>query len=494
MEGSGRRALLVSKGWVQAVLLVVLFGFFGLGFLAFRTYQAKPPIPERVVDPSGAVVYTESDVSSAGQKVFLGNGLMEYGSVFGHGAYLGPDYTADYLRRASNFVRRELRRRSVRPTRRSGRSRTSARNRYDERTGTLTLTARAGRRAPPAGAATTAASSPSPPPSTASGRTRSPTRTKLAQLTAFFAWTAWAGAAERPGHNYSYTNNWPPEPRVDNKPTANVIVWSVLSLIALLGGIGILFAAFGRWGCPRLARPRAGHALTSARPGDVALTPAQRACAWFFFVMAALFLIQTFVGAASQHYRAEIDSFFGFDLARVLPVQPDAHLARAARDLLGGDVVRGRRHLPGADDRPPRAQGPGQARVRAARRARRRRVRHADRLLPGHPRRTSRTRPRTGSACRASSTSTSPASGRCCSPSGCSSGCSCSGGCCARAAAQRARRQHAVAVLHGRAGDPGLLRRRPAGPRPATTSPSPSSGASGSCTSGSRTSSSCSPP
>ena len=36
--------------------------------------------------------------------MFLGNGLMEYGSVFGHGAYLGPDYTTDYLRRASNIV------------------------------------------------------------------------------------------------------------------------------------------------------------------------------------------------------------------------------------------------------------------------------------------------------------------------------------------------------------------------------------------------------
>ena len=51
----------------------------------------------------------------------------------------------------------------------------------------------------------------------------------------------------------------------------------------------------------------------------MALTPAQRATAWFFFVMAALFLLQTLVGAASQHYRAEIDSFFGFDLAQVFP-------------------------------------------------------------------------------------------------------------------------------------------------------------------------------
>ena len=35
--------------------------------------------------------------------------------------------------------------------------------------------------------------------------------------------------------------------------------------------------------------------------------------------MAALFLLQTLVGAASQHYRAEIDGFFGFDLAQVAP-------------------------------------------------------------------------------------------------------------------------------------------------------------------------------
>ena len=144
-------------------------------------------------------------------------------------------------------------------------------------------------------------------------------QTQLRQLTAFFAWTAWAAAAERPGHDYSYTNNWPPEPRVDNKPTANVIVWSVLSLIALLGGIGLLFGAFGRWGRNLGWHGREQATLSFRAPGDVALTPAQRATAWFFFVMAALFLIQTFVGAASQHYRAEIDSFFGFDLAQVFP-------------------------------------------------------------------------------------------------------------------------------------------------------------------------------
>ena len=99
--------MIVSKAWLQVAALVVLVGFFVLGLLAYRTYQSDPPIPERAVDPSGATVYTGDDVSE-GQGVFLHHGLMEYGSIFGHGAYLGPDFTADYLRRSSDSVRNQL--------------------------------------------------------------------------------------------------------------------------------------------------------------------------------------------------------------------------------------------------------------------------------------------------------------------------------------------------------------------------------------------------
>ena len=93
----------MSKGWIQAVALVVLFGFLVMGLLAYRTYQAEPPIPVRVVDDRGGVVFTGDDVR-AGQHVLLRNGLMQYGSIFGHGAYLGPDWTADYLHRAAEAV------------------------------------------------------------------------------------------------------------------------------------------------------------------------------------------------------------------------------------------------------------------------------------------------------------------------------------------------------------------------------------------------------
>jgi nitric oxide reductase subunit B len=302
--------------WVQATLLVVVCGFFILGLLAYRTYMAHPPVPKRVVDSQGGVLYTGRDIQK-GQQVFLHNGLMEYGSAFGHGAYLGPDFTADYLRRSAELVTRSYggaasdsaARRTIADLRT---------NRYDERTKTLTLTqaqAEAFRRLVPHYSRFFSS------PTTVHGlRAKAITDpAQLRQLTAFFAWTAWAASTDRPGHDYSYTNNWPPEPRVDNKPTANVVVWSVLSLIALLGGIGLLFGAFGRWGRNLGWHGREQATLSFRSPGDVALTPAQRATAWFFFVMAALFLLQTFVGAAAQHYRAEIDSFFGFDLAKLFP-------------------------------------------------------------------------------------------------------------------------------------------------------------------------------
>ena len=140
MNGSARRALLVSNGWIQAVVIVVLCGFLILGILAYRTYTDEPPIPSQVVDPSGQVLFTGADVI-AGQEVFLRNGLMEYGSIFGHGAYLGPDFTADYLHRAALIVIDHY----------GGSSSEAAKqqtiadfktNRYDSVTGALTYTAR----------------------------------------------------------------------------------------------------------------------------------------------------------------------------------------------------------------------------------------------------------------------------------------------------------------------------------------------------------------
>ncbi len=315
MNVKTKRSLMVSSKWGQAIVIVFLFGFFVMGLLAYRTYTSEPPIPAKVVDPSGQVLFTRSDITR-GQETFLRNGLMEYGSIFGHGAYLGPDFTADYLHRAALIALDQYGG--------SASDRAHAQtiidfktNRYNAQTGTLEYTAaQANAFKDLQGHYQDFFSQPS---------TRFGLRPKaitdpqqIRDLTAFFSWSAWASAALRPGLEYSYTNNWPSESLVGNHLTADAIVWSVLSLIALLGGIGLLLAAFGRWNF--LGWHGREQAVVSFRPPDsVSLTPAQRATAYFFLVMAVLFLVQTLLGGASQHYRADISSFFGLDLARILP-------------------------------------------------------------------------------------------------------------------------------------------------------------------------------
>lgn len=310
-----KRSLLISKGWVQAILIVGLSGFLLLGILAYRTYTDEPPIPAKVLGANGELLFTRQDILS-GQEVFLKNGLMEYGSIFGHGAYLGPDFTADYLHRAALISDEHYLGSSADGSRQQTVADFKA-NRYDESLGILTFSA----------AQTDAFNKLVlhygeffATPDTRNGLRPSAITDpqQIRQLTAFFSWSAWAASALRPKLNYSYTNNWPPEPLVGNHATADSLVWSVLSLIALLGGIGLLLFAFGRWNFLGW-HGREDQSLSFRPPNAVALTPSQRSCAWFFLVMAALFLMQTLLGGATEHYRAEITNFFGFDLARILP-------------------------------------------------------------------------------------------------------------------------------------------------------------------------------
>ena len=315
MQIPGKRSLIIANGWVQAAGIVLIVGFLIMGILTYYTYTDEPPIPQVVKDAKGSTLFTRADIM-AGQGIFLGNGLMEYGSIFGHGAYLGQDFTTEYLHRAALS--------SIQFYGETNADTAAARtiqdfkaNRYDETTGTLTYTdsqARAfeecrayyasffGNPTSKFGLRPNAISEPE----------------QIRKLTAFFSWSAWAASTARPGHSYSYTNNWPPEPLVANHLTADAIVWSMLSLAALLGGIGLLFTTFGRWNILGW-HGREQQSMSFRAPDEVMLTPAQRACAWFFFVMAALFLLQALLGGASEHYRADLQSFFGIDLGRFLP-------------------------------------------------------------------------------------------------------------------------------------------------------------------------------
>jgi nitric oxide reductase subunit B len=310
------RQMLVSRGWVQGVALVMLFSFFVMGFLTFRTYTASMPQPDKVVTQDGQTLFTGAEITE-GQRLFQARGLMQYGSIMGHGGYLGQDFTAEYLRNAAEFTKKHY----TDAGEQDPQGKTVAEwrtNRYDAASGTLTFTpvqadayrqqlqyyaSFFGENSTKYGLKPQVVSDPA----------------EVKALTSFFAWTAWASAAERPGFGYSYTNNWPMEPRVENGPTADMLVWSGLSLIVLIGGTGIMFAIYGRWSRRIGWHSEEAPTISFRQPGEVGLTLAQRATAWFFFVIALLFLVQTVVGAAAEHYRADILSFFGFDLARWLP-------------------------------------------------------------------------------------------------------------------------------------------------------------------------------
>ncbi|MFB3903984.1 MAG: nitric-oxide reductase large subunit [Acidobacteriota bacterium] len=320
MATTPRRPMVISSLWLQFAILTFIIGFSVLGYLGYSIYAEHPPIPARVVSADNQVVFTGEDVM-AGQHLFQKHGLMQFGTIFGHGAYLGPDFTAQYLHEGALAMQEyyagggevspdiEARVRSEWKT-----------NRYDPSRATLVLTSgqvEAFRRMEEFYADWFASSSEQ------RGLQRPEIRDpdEIHDLTAYFSWAAWVAATTRPGADYSYTNNWPPEPRVANIPTAQAFLWSVLSLIALLGGIGIVLFAVGKYDL--LGWRRADEA--DARPPDfrppeqVRLSPSQRATAWYFLVVAGLFLVQGLLGGVNAHYHAEPEGFYGINISEWLP-------------------------------------------------------------------------------------------------------------------------------------------------------------------------------
>ena len=104
MAHTSADATSLSPWWRHSVILVMIAGFSVLSLVTVLTYTNAPPIPEQAVDATGAVVFTGADILM-GQEVFLKYGLMEHGTLWGHGAYLGPDYSAEYLHRLSEVTR-----------------------------------------------------------------------------------------------------------------------------------------------------------------------------------------------------------------------------------------------------------------------------------------------------------------------------------------------------------------------------------------------------
>jgi nitric oxide reductase subunit B len=305
--------MILSPRWLITAICTFTFGFIILGYLAFRDVSDQPPVPRQVQTADGAALFTGDDIM-AGQNLFQKYGLMQYGTIFGHGAYLGPDFTAQYLHLGGERAVLYYSQKGLSPADATERVRTEAKqNNYSPDVNVLNYS--------PGQASAyqdmlTYYKNWFGPPETQHDLQR-PYLTdpeEVRKLTAYFSWAAWVSAAHRPQNDHSYTNNWPPDELAGNKPTSDVVIWSVLSFVALLCGAGIVFFMFGRYDWLGW---HAGEQFENASyhpPEEVVLTPSQRTVAWYFVIVAVLFLLLGLLGGVNAHYHVERGAFYGFHL------------------------------------------------------------------------------------------------------------------------------------------------------------------------------------
>lgn len=309
--------------------LVFVLSFAALGYLGWQIHLSAPPIPKAVLADDGKVLFTGEQIQR-GQQVWLASGGQQQGSVWGHGAYVAPDWSADWLHREAVALR-TLRAQEIssdpqalKPAQNAAVDaalKTEMRaNTYDANTGVVKVGAlRAQAIAEVArhydDLFGNAASLSKLRDQYAMREGTVPDAADRQALTAFFFWSAWSTATDRPGEtDLSYTSNWPHEPLVGNKMTTSAAMWSMASIILLLAGIAAMLWLHGAGKHEPAVVPPAADPL-----GGAVATPSMKATRKYFFAVAGLLLLQIGMGVISAHYAVEGSTFFGLPIADVLP-------------------------------------------------------------------------------------------------------------------------------------------------------------------------------
>ena len=315
--------------WILIAVLTVTFVI--LGVAGVEVYRKAPPIPAQVVSTSGEVLMTRDDIM-AGQAAWQSTGGMQLGSIWGHGAYQAPDWTADWLHReltawlalaaaekygkafdTLDFEQKAALTYALKQEYRH--------NSLNAQTGTVTVSDRRARAIAQVAGHYDRLYGRDPAlrqmrDNYAMKEDTLPSATRRAALADFFFWTAWAASTERPGTVATYTNNWPPEPLIGNQPTPENILWSLACVVILIAGVGALI-----WGWAFLRRHDDSPPAAADRDPLTlaALTPSQRALGKYLFLVAALFIFQVFIGGFTAHYTIEGQGFYGIDVSQWFP-------------------------------------------------------------------------------------------------------------------------------------------------------------------------------
>ncbi len=296
------------RWWLVLLVLVAGFGVLGLG--GQQIIQNAPPIPQHIVAEDGTELVGQGQILQ-GQVSYLGHGGQHFGSIWGHGAYLAPDWTAKALHQWAAHT--------LEGVRASGLSVAEAKaqtvaffqtNRYESSTGTVRLDARQAQaylqtRAELAMIAFQGDKSAAIP------ARWIPTQAEAERVADFWLWTAWTASTRRPGLDHSYTQNWPQEPLVGNSITPISHLWSILSIILLILGVGLMVWHHANQPAEEFPAPQAIPAAPA--------TPSQRWAALYFAVAMALFLVQIGMGVLTAHDAVEGNGLYGIDLSHILP-------------------------------------------------------------------------------------------------------------------------------------------------------------------------------
>jgi nitric oxide reductase subunit B len=314
-----------------ALIGVLVLTFSLLGYYGAEVYRSAPPIPQKVVTAEGVTLFTHEGILD-GQTAWQSVGGMQLGSIWGHGAYQAPDWTADWLHRelvawldlaaqqqynepfeALDADAQALLRARLKREYRS--------NTFDAETGTATVSAL--RAAAIARTADYYARLFGADPalqgtreSYAMKENTLPDAGRRDKMTGFFFWTAWAASTERPGTRATYTNNWPHEPLIDNKPTPENVLWSVISVVVMMAGVGFLI-----WAWSFMRRHDEADPVPPAQDplSRVPLTPSQRSLGKYLFLVVALFSFQVLLGGFTAHYTVEGQTFYGIEVSQWFP-------------------------------------------------------------------------------------------------------------------------------------------------------------------------------
>ncbi|AND70255.1 nitric oxide reductase [Dyella thiooxydans] len=317
------------KLWLGlAVLLLASFSV--LLWVGKEVHQQAPPLPDAVVTTQGATLYTRADIE-LGREVWQSIGGQQLGSIWGHGALVAPDWSADWLHREADAMLELLARDEGAPSFAAldaeRQAALKARVQAEERRNTWNADSRTITVSPLRAQAMEVVARHydslfSNDPATHALRVtyamREDTIPEMEHrraVTAFFWWTSWAAAAERPGHSVSYTQNWPYDPLVGNRPSGTALIWSVFSVLFLILGIGLIgwyHAVQSHKESP--AVPPEHDPLAAFKP-----TPSMKATAKYFWTVMGLFLVQILLGATTAHFQVEGQQAYGFALANVLP-------------------------------------------------------------------------------------------------------------------------------------------------------------------------------